>query len=255
MYSIYEMVTQSILDHWIYNVFIFCDKMKSVKNPLIIAHRGSSKNHLDNSWEAFKAARQDGADIIECDINLTKDGYIVIEHDYFIGGILVSDMTLEEARKKKPRIVLLEELLKWAYEKAMPLDIEIKDPACVKPLSKMLKEVKTPEYYVASFHGIALKELKKLNSNIKTALIVATVIDINDVILRAQKYLCDIIKPSWEHKATITVEGVAAMKEKGFKVMIWVANEIEELRCIMGLSPDGIVTDDVQVLKKLIDEA
>src|SRR5436309_866130 len=43
-----------------------------VKRPQVIAHRGSSARHPDNSWAAFEAALVDGADAIECDVQATR---------------------------------------------------------------------------------------------------------------------------------------------------------------------------------------
>src|SRR5687767_9211054 len=47
----------------------------------IFAHRGSSKDCPENTMAAFKKAYQDGADGIELDVQLSKDGIPVIIHD------------------------------------------------------------------------------------------------------------------------------------------------------------------------------
>ena len=41
--------------------------------PHVVAHRGSSATHPDNTWDAFEAAPTDGADAIECDVQPTRD--------------------------------------------------------------------------------------------------------------------------------------------------------------------------------------
>jgi glycerophosphoryl diester phosphodiesterase len=53
--------------------------------PRVIAHRGSSAAHRDNSWAAFEAAVAEGADAIECDVQATRDGTLVIRHDLALG--------------------------------------------------------------------------------------------------------------------------------------------------------------------------
>ena len=55
--------------------------------PRVIAHRGSSAVHADNSWAAFKAAVTEGADAIECDVQLTRDGALVVCHDLALKAI------------------------------------------------------------------------------------------------------------------------------------------------------------------------
>ena len=49
--------------------------------PLVIAHRGSSAHAPENTLAAFRRAIDDGADAVELDIHLTKDGEVVVIHD------------------------------------------------------------------------------------------------------------------------------------------------------------------------------
>ena len=53
----------------------------SGQSPLVIAHRGLSTDHQENTLPAFQAALDAGADIIETDVHLSKDGQVVISHD------------------------------------------------------------------------------------------------------------------------------------------------------------------------------
>ncbi len=52
-----------------------------INNPLIIAHRGASDEAYENSFSAFNLAVEQGADMIELDTHLTKDGFFVVHHD------------------------------------------------------------------------------------------------------------------------------------------------------------------------------
>jgi glycerophosphoryl diester phosphodiesterase len=74
--------------------------------PLIIAHRGASGHAPENTLAAFRLAWTQGADGIEGDFHLTKDGHIVCLHDAdtkrtAAGGIMknVRESTLEELRQ------------------------------------------------------------------------------------------------------------------------------------------------------------
>src|SRR5260221_14531547 len=49
--------------------------------PLILAHRGCSSVASENSIASFQQALDDGADAVECDIRLTRDGRVVVIHD------------------------------------------------------------------------------------------------------------------------------------------------------------------------------
>ena len=68
--------------------------------PLIIAHRGASSVAPENTLAAFERALQDGADGIECDVRLTRDGLPVVIHDATLkrtAGLDASIATLSSA--------------------------------------------------------------------------------------------------------------------------------------------------------------
>jgi len=71
--------------------------------PLIIGHRGASRDAPENTLASFRLAWEQGADGIECDFRLTRDGRIVCIHDATTGrtagiDIRVADATLGELR-------------------------------------------------------------------------------------------------------------------------------------------------------------
>ena len=60
-----------------------------------IAHRGDSDLYKDNTMEGLKSAVSKKFDIIEIDVTLTKDNYVIIYHDTFIEDKLIKDMKVE----------------------------------------------------------------------------------------------------------------------------------------------------------------
>jgi glycerophosphoryl diester phosphodiesterase len=76
----------------------------NMSRPLIWAHRGASGHAPENTLSAFDLAAKMGADGVELDIQLTKDGEIVVCHDEKIdrtsnGAGFVRDYTLAELKK------------------------------------------------------------------------------------------------------------------------------------------------------------
>ncbi|MFG0284018.1 MAG: glycerophosphodiester phosphodiesterase [Phycisphaerales bacterium JB039] len=73
------------------------------QRTLVIAHRGSSSRAPENTLPAVEAAIEDGADIVEFDVRLTRDGALVLMHDADLMRIArdprrVADLTLAELR-------------------------------------------------------------------------------------------------------------------------------------------------------------
>jgi glycerophosphoryl diester phosphodiesterase len=76
----------------------------------VIAHRGGAKESTENTIAAFQRAVSIGADGIETDIQLTRDGVVVIYHDDRLGrveglvldkpGPLISDLTFEDLTRR-----------------------------------------------------------------------------------------------------------------------------------------------------------
>ncbi|MBO4460344.1 MAG: hypothetical protein J5778_06790 [Clostridiales bacterium] len=80
------------------------DSPTLLRIPFIIGHRGDPSNYAENTLEAARGAYEEGADMVENDIHLSKDGEIVIKHDSgldtFTGldGKEVKQLTLDELK-------------------------------------------------------------------------------------------------------------------------------------------------------------
>ena len=90
-----------------------------------IAHRGYSLFCTDNSREAILQAMLNQFDMIEVDIQSSKDGIIVLYHDIYINYERVKSLTYEEIKEKCPTIMTLEELLN--IQSNIPYYLDIKD--------------------------------------------------------------------------------------------------------------------------------
>ena len=103
----------------------------------IFAHRGASAYAPENTMEAFALAVKQGADGIELDVQMTKDGEVVVIHDETIDRVsdkkgAVRDYTLEELRKfsfsnhmekyKDAAIPTLKEVLEFLDRKSTRLN-------------------------------------------------------------------------------------------------------------------------------------
>jgi glycerophosphoryl diester phosphodiesterase len=107
--------------------------------PAIVAHRGASARHPENTLVAFEAAIMAGADMIELDVRLTADGVPVVLHDQDVavttdGSGLVNEMTLAQvkflhagtARQRRESVPTLREALTLLRGRAA-VEIDIKN--------------------------------------------------------------------------------------------------------------------------------
>jgi glycerophosphoryl diester phosphodiesterase len=105
--------------------------------PLIIAHRGYSARYVENTQTAYRGAIDIGADIIESDARLSKDGFVFASHDATLARLAgdaraISDMSADELRA----VVLAND------ERLSGLPQTLQD---IAPRRPVLIDVKTPD--------------------------------------------------------------------------------------------------------------
>lgn len=111
--------------------------------PLLCGHRGSRAHAPENTLAGFARAAELGADLIELDVRLTRDGALAIIHDATVdrttnGTGRVADLSWQEMRAldagirhgeafQGERVPSLDEVLAWARGRVY-LAVEVKEP-------------------------------------------------------------------------------------------------------------------------------
>src|SRR5919202_5121590 len=102
----------------------------------VVGHRGAMGHCPENTLASFERGLELGADWIELDVHLSRDGALVVIHDETLdrttnGSGLVKDHTLAQLERLDAgggqRIPTLDEILEWARANGVVLDIEIKN--------------------------------------------------------------------------------------------------------------------------------
>lgn len=134
--------------------------MSNRTKPLLVAHRGASREAPENTSAAFELAWQQGADGIEADFRLTRDGRVVCLHDASTGRIAEIDLVVagsslaelqrldiggwKGAKWRGERVVTLDELLARLPNGKM-IFIELKSgPEIIAPLLRILNAAGLP---------------------------------------------------------------------------------------------------------------
>lgn len=152
----------------------------------IICHRGYSGRYPENTMLAFQKAVETGADGIEMDVHLSKDGEVVVIHDERVdrttnGTGFVKDMTLLELRKLNAaptyageasvqKIPTLEEFFSFLEPTGMSVNVELKTGMFEYPGLEEKVWALTEQYHLqeriifSSFHGQSLLRMKEVSS-------------------------------------------------------------------------------------------
>jgi len=254
----------------------------SIKNkyPIrVIAHRGASGQAPENTLAAFQKAIELGANYVELDVHLSKDGEVIVIHDATLdrttNGIgKVNEKSLAELQQlnasklfaeKYPdeRIPLLDEALKLTKSKAILL-IEIKADAEGKPYpgieEKVLSIIKAHQAEVwceiQSFYDFSVNNWLQLNSGIPVhkllvgrlqPLYIDHKIKFGRVLKRNEN--ANGINP---YKAFAKRKFIRKIHNHGHVSYVWTVNEEKDLRKILKRKPEGIITNYPDRLLKLL---
>lgn len=227
---------------------------------LKIAHRGASASEPENSLRAFKEAVDLGADMIEVDVHLSKDGQPVIIHDATLerttnGRGYVKDRTLLELKKldagQGERIPTLQEAIDLARGKC-GLYVELKAPATPGPVVETIRANGFEgEVIICSFHHALLKQVKELAPEILTSVLVGQTS--GDFVEIARAVAADYIHFCWEGRSPtphklLTPELVARIHEQALGIITWHEERPEEIREILKYPIEGICSNRPHLL-------
>jgi glycerophosphoryl diester phosphodiesterase len=140
---------------------------------LVIAHRGSHETVPENTPAAFAAASANGADMVELDVRRTADGQLAIFHDAQVGRTPLSRLSLAELRSASGVAVpVLEDVLTWAAEAGMGLDVELKEDGYVEAVAPLL-DAFPGRLLVTSFLDPVLAQLAALAPDLRRGLLLS----------------------------------------------------------------------------------
>ena len=229
----------------------------------VTAHRGLSAYYPENTMEAFQKAHEAGADWIELDVQETKDGVVVVTHYPNLHKLAnvnkyVYKLTYKELKeinvgaylKKVAYIPTLEEVIIWAKDNNVKLNIELKETGHEKQLIKSTIDIVNKYNYrgsvlIASQSYEFLKGAKECDSNMTTVYIGRKLEQDVDYYVYA-----DIFSIK---KTELTKDLVEKMHEINKKVFVWTILNAEELQEMIDYNVDNVIANDVKMVKDYLD--
>lgn len=241
------------------------------KKILNIAHRGASGVAPENTISAFLRSVEAGADIIELDVQLSKDLQVIVIHDETIKKFTgidknVKGLEFDYLKKldfgswfspefKGEKIPSLQEAFEKIGKK-IKYNIEIKKgekiyPGITKSVINLVNKFDILEnVLISSFDLEVIKKLRELNKEI-TAGIIFEKNEWNYYLKIAQKLDCQFIVPE---KGLITESNVSKARDMGISVYPYVSDEEEEILKLIQTGVDGIITNRPDILSAIIKE-
>ncbi|MGX9290126.1 glycerophosphodiester phosphodiesterase [Bacillus sp. A015] len=229
----------------------------------IFAHRGFKGIYPENTMIAFEHALHSGADGIELDVQLTKDGRLAVIHDEKLNRTtdmkgLVKDHTYEELKAGDAShsfyeetgavsIPLLEEVLELvAQQSSLIINIELKNsiyryPGIEEKVKEQIEHFQIEDrVLVSSFHHGSLALFHKLMPQIELAVLTM------DVIHQPEMYLKTIPARGYHPNikgAGVTKEVVSALRAAHQVMRPFTVNSEQQMQKMFSLGVDGIFTD------------
>jgi glycerophosphoryl diester phosphodiesterase len=233
-----------------------------------IAHRGASGRYPENTRLAFTKAIEAGADMIELDCQMSRDGHVVVFHDEQLrrtAGIrgALSTKTLDQLklldigrwRKKSfagERILTLEEALDVLAGK-VDLCLEIKNyPKSLPGIElKVLFILSHYDYLdrtiVASFDYRCLSRIRELAPEAAIGVILGSAVKQDPLEAARQLAACSL----HVQKKLATREFLASAWEEGLDVHVWTVNDLRDMEAFASMGVQGMISDFPDRLNKL----
>ncbi len=244
--------------------YFLLDRVKIDHEVIAIGHRGAAGRAPENTLAAVDAAIEGGADLVEIDVQETRDGRVVVIHDsdfMKLGGVATKiwDASYEEAHAIDigswfgpefggERIATLEEVLYRCKGKAR-VDIELKYYGHDQRLEERVVEIveragMASDVVIMSLKQDGIRKIRELRPNWTLGLLLAkaagdpTQVDADFLAV---------------HTGLASRRFIRAAHRAGKEVYVWTVNDPIHMSMMIGRGVDGVITDDPALLNEVME--
>jgi glycerophosphoryl diester phosphodiesterase len=239
--------------------------------PLVVAHRGQSAEVPEQTLASFQAAIDRGAEMIEADAQLSRDGRLVLMHDVTVdrttdGTGHVAEMVWQvlsqldaggwfDPRFSGLRIPLVDDLISLASSAGIAICLEAKGATTLETtrvavaLAKLVAERGALSWaFVSSFDHAALAEARRAVPELLIAperLPERGPLAAEEALGQVAALGAQVLQHRWE---LLTAELVDLLHRERIAVWAWNTNDLRSIRAALGLGVDGLMGDDAGLL-------
>ena len=222
--------------------------------PFIWAHRGASGLAPENTMAAFTLAEQVGADGIELDVHLSRDGVPVVIHDETVnrttnGRGAVVDVTQSELRELDAGswfsseftgepVPTLAEVLIWVEDR-LRLNIEIKSAQAGRAVLDLLAEYPRARVLVSSFSHELLLAMRQWSPDLPIGFLIDSQFW-RIALKRAVFCQAESFNPPAQHVSHLLVN---ACHRQGLTVFPWTVDDSSQQNSLLRMCVDGFFTN------------
>ncbi|MBU3145686.1 glycerophosphodiester phosphodiesterase [Clostridium sp. CF012] len=235
------------------------------------AHRGASAYYPENTMLSFEKALEMGATGIETDVQVTKDGVLVLIHDEMVnrttnGEGLVADYNYKELSKLDAgawmgeefagiKIPTVEELIYLTLDKDIIINFEIKTGIVIyedieqKLIDLIYKHKINRKVILSSFNHYSIAKCNKISKGINTGVLYM------EGIYKPYNYANTVgAKAIHPYFLAINEEVIKETKKHRTQINVFTVDDEERMKFFLDMKVDGIITNCPDKLNKIMVE-
>ncbi|MFI9562178.1 glycerophosphodiester phosphodiesterase [Streptomyces rishiriensis] len=228
-----------------------------MQNVTAVAHRGDPYRFRENTIDSLRSALDRGADAVECDVRLTRDGVPVLLHDETLKRLWGQDRPLRSLSAAEVRgltdggVPTLAEALAATDGSRLMLDLPgTREERTARRIVDAVREAGAADrvYYCAD--AVAMLAVRAADPSAEIALTCTSLAPPRPALLAA-------VKPRWlNYRFSLVDRDLAArVHHDGFLLSVWTPDTRRALRRLIGLGVDSVTTNRIDVLTALREQA
>lgn len=221
---------------------------------LAIAHRGDPHGHRENTVPAVLAALEQGADLVEVDLAITRDGKVVVVHDRTLVRLWERDLTvadaefseIQSARHGRYEIPTFDQVMRLLAASGGGLMADLPVPEAAEPAAEIVAGHDAFDRTVFAGHADSLLRVRRRFNQARIALSWYSAQPPPPELLAAVRP--EFFNPHWPLLDQTVID---EMHNRGLRVSTWTVDSPTNMARLLGMGVDALITNRLRHLLRL----